>query len=46
MGEGARRGRPPSMLTVADRRGLLVKGGLGPTGLTAELGGGLGGPRP
>lgn len=50
IGEGARRGLE-SMLIVADRRGLpppsREKGGscLGSTGLTAELGGALGGER-
>lgn len=43
MGDGARRGRPLSVLMVAERRGLLINGGLGGVVLTAVLGGGLGG---
>jgi len=43
MGEGALRGFPPSVLIVADRRGLLEKGAVLEVGLTAVLGGGLGG---
>ena len=41
MGEGALRGLAP-VLMVADLRGLLTKEGLA-GGVTAELGGGLGG---
>ena len=41
MGEGALRGLAP-VLIVADLRGLLTKEGL-EGGVTAELGGGLGG---
>lgn len=42
IGDGALRGRA-SELSVADRRGLLVKGIFDAVGLTAVLGGGLGG---
>lgn len=44
MGEGALRGLGPSPLRVAERRGLVVNGAVREVGLTAELGGGLGGP--
>jgi hypothetical protein len=43
MGEGALRGFTPSELIVADRRGLFWNGEVFIVGLTAELGGGLGG---
>jgi len=43
MGEGALRGFVPSELIVADRRGLVWNGAVFVVGLTAELGGGLGG---
>jgi len=47
MGEGARRGRGPSTLTVAERRERVTVGGLArcATGETAEFGGGCGGLR-
>lgn len=44
MGEGALRGRPGSMLIVADRRGFVENGTPLGVELTAVLGGGLGGP--
>jgi len=43
MGEGALRGRPDSILMVADRRGFVENGTPFGVELTAELGGGLGG---
>ena len=43
IGEGALRGFPPSMLIVAERWGLFVKGAVLGVGLTAVFGGGLGG---
>lgn len=41
MGEGARRGRLPSVLKVAERRGLLLKGRLSGLESAAVFGGGL-----
>jgi hypothetical protein len=43
IGEGTLRGLPPSVLIVAERWGLFVKGAAWDVGLTAEFGGGLGG---
>lgn len=43
IGEGALRGFPPSVLIVAERRGLFVKGAVLHVGVTAVFGGGLGG---
>jgi len=43
IGEGALRGFPPSVLIVAERRGLTVKGAVLHVGLTAVFGGGSGG---
>jgi len=43
IGEGALRGLPPSVLIVAERWGLTVKGAVLDVGLTAVFGGGLGG---
>lgn len=44
IGEGALRGRWASPLRVADLRGLFENGAVRAVGLTAVLGGGLGGP--
>lgn len=43
IGEGTLRGFPPSVLIVAERWGLFVKGAALGVGLTAVFGGGLGG---